>query len=77
MAGIDMLLMVEKVIKEEYVTIFIDMQKLLTIKYTKDYDNNKESKWHSILGYKWFIWLGNVAKVSSKKFWIDQRYFSI
>ena len=39
-----MLLMVEKVIKEEYVTIFIDMQKLLTIKYTKDYDNNKESK---------------------------------
>ena len=30
LTDIDMLLMVEKVIEEEYVTLFIDMQKLIT-----------------------------------------------
>ena len=41
---IDMLLMVEKVLKEEYVILFIDMQKLIK-KYMKDYDKNKESSY--------------------------------
>ena len=39
-----MLLMVEKVLKEEYVILFIDMQKLIK-KYMKDYDKNKESSY--------------------------------
>ena len=34
-------------------------------KYRKDYDKNKESLYLSlILGYKYFVWLGNVTKAA-------------
>ena len=40
LTGIDMLLWQKKVLEEEYVTLFSNMQKLIT--NTKDYDKNKE-----------------------------------
>ena len=69
-----------KVLEEKYVTLFIDMQKLIYAKannkYMEDYDKNKES---SYLQY-WNV--ENVEKAMLKKlpvnkFWVDQRYFSI
>ena len=37
-----MLLMAKKVLEKEYVTLFIEMQKLIK-KKTRDFDKNKES----------------------------------
>ena len=44
LSDIDMLLMVEKELDEEYVTKFMDIQKLIAI-YMIDYDKNKESSY--------------------------------
>ena len=35
-------------------------------KYMKDYNKNKRIVMPSLLGCKYFIWLGNVAKASHK-----------
>ena len=44
LTDIAMLLMVEKVLEQEYVTLFIDTQKLIK-KYRKNYDENKETSY--------------------------------
>ena len=44
LTDIDMLFMVKKVLEEKYVTLFIDIPKLVTNKL-KNYDENKESSY--------------------------------
>ena len=61
LADIDMLLMVEKGIRGE-IYHFIYRYAKANNKYMKDCDKNKES----VLGWKYFIWLGNVKKASCK-----------
>ena len=62
LTDVDTLLMVEKGIQR---VIFHSISRYAKAnnKCIKSYDKNKES---SILRCKWFIWLGNVAKVSCK-----------
>ena len=50
--------MLSKVYKGEYVTLFIDMKKLIL--------NTWKIMIKIILRHKKFIWLGNIAKASSK-----------
>ena len=61
---IDMILMVEKCIRGEIHHAIYRYAKANN-KYRKDYDKNKESLYLSlILGYKYFVWLGNVTKAA-------------
>ena len=59
LADIDLLLMVEKGIRGE-ISHSVSQYAKGNNKYMKNYYKNK------ILGYKEFIWLGNVAKASNK-----------
>ena len=56
-----MFLKVERVLKEDYIILFIDMKKIIT-KTWKIMIKIKESP--SILGCKYFIGLGNVTKAT-------------
>ena len=70
---IDMFMMVKKLLEKKYVSLFIDMQKLIAITWNT---TTKIKNCHNFNIVMQIIYtVGNVTKASRKKLWMDQRFF--